>query len=72
MLREEFLPDSYRFKINNFISTFPRNCSKTRLNNRCVLTARSKSIYKDFRLSRLQFRKLALQGKLIGIKKSSF
>jgi ribosomal protein S14 len=43
----------------------------TRVKNRCILTNRPRSIYKDFGLSRLMFRKYILQGKLIGVKKSS-
>lgn len=72
LLRNDKFPDPYRFKLINFLGSFPRNYSSTRLNNRCALTARSRAIYRDFRMSRLMFRKLALQGKLAGIKKSSF
>lgn len=48
-----------------------KDSSITRIKNRCVLTNRPRSIYKHFGLSRLMFRKYILQGKLIGVKKSS-
>jgi len=37
----------------------PRDSSITRIRNRCTLTGRSRSVYKQFGLSRLRFRKLA-------------
>ena len=52
--------------------TINKNSSITRLNNRCIFTNRSRSIYKKFKLSRLIFRQLALKGLLVGIKKSSW
>ena len=48
-----------------------RDSSITRIKNRCVLTNRPRSIYRQFGLSRLMFRKYVFQGKLIGVKKSS-
>jgi ribosomal protein S14 len=49
----------------------PRDSSVTRIRNRCTLTGRSRSIYMQFGLSRLRFRKLAREGKLNGIQKGS-
>jgi len=46
---------------------FNRNSSLTRIKNICILTGRSKSIYKFFKISRLQLRKLASTGFLPGI-----
>lgn len=50
----------------------PKNASLVRLCTRCVLTNRSRSIYKRFKLSRLMIRKLGLQGELPGFKKISW
>jgi ribosomal protein S14 len=50
----------------------PRDVSITRLRNRCILTNRPRAVYKTFGLSRLMFRKYALQGKLIGVQKKSW
>ena len=49
----------------------PRDSSVTRMRNRCTLTGRARGIYRKFGLSRLIFRKLAWEGKLIGVKKAS-
>jgi len=50
----------------------PRDSSITRIRNRCVLTNRPRAVYRKFGMSRLMFRKFAWQGKLIGVKKSSW
>ena len=51
--------------------SLPRDASPTRIRNRCTLTGRSRAIVRSFGLSRLRFRKLALQGRLVGVKKAS-
>jgi small subunit ribosomal protein S14 len=49
-----------------------RNSSRVRIKNRCILTGRTHSIYKLFKLSRIKFRELASQGVLMGITKASW
>lgn len=48
------------------------NSSHTRARNRCVITNRPRAVYKKFKFSRLVFRKLALSGDLVGIRKASW
>ncbi len=50
----------------------PRNSCPTRLNNRCVVSGRSKAYYKKFGISRIALRELALRGQLPGVRKSSW
>lgn len=52
--------------------SLPKDSSITKIRNRCVITNRPRAVYKKFKMSRLMFRKLALQGRLIGIKKASW
>ncbi|MBS3740863.1 MAG: type Z 30S ribosomal protein S14 [Candidatus Cloacimonetes bacterium] len=40
--------------------------------NRCALCGRSRGYMRDFGICRLCFRKLALQGKIPGVKKASW
>lgn len=54
------------------LAKLPRNSSPVRLGTRCVVTGRSRAIYREFMLSRIAFRQLALQGRLPGIHKSSW
>jgi small subunit ribosomal protein S14 len=50
----------------------PRDASPTRHVNRCQLTGRPHSVYRDFGLSRIMLRMLASFGKLPGVTKSSW
>lgn len=54
------------------LQKLPRNSSATRLRNRCSLTGRGKGVYRKFGLGRNKFRELALDGKIPGIRKSSW
>jgi len=45
---------------------------KVQKRNRCNLCGRARSYYRQFGLCRLCLRKLALEGKLPGVKKSSW
>ncbi|KAF2955998.1 MULTISPECIES: type Z 30S ribosomal protein S14 [Marinitoga] len=45
---------------------------KTREYSRCVVCGRPRSVYKEFGLCRVCFRKLAAEGKLPGVKKASW
>lgn len=54
------------------LAELPRNGSKTRIRNRCILTGRARSIHQPFKLSRLSFRRLAAKGLLPGVYKASW
>ena len=54
------------------LQKLPRNSSPCRLKNRCKLSGRPKGYLRDFGLSRMAFRELANQGKIPGIRKSSW
>ena len=61
-----------RIKIQEMLEKLPRDSSKTRLHNRCLLTGRPRSVYRHFGLSRIKMRELALSGKLPGVSKASW
>ena len=44
----------------------------TRKQNLCLLTGRSRSVYRKFGISRIMLRKLALEGKIPGMRKASW
>jgi small subunit ribosomal protein S14 len=54
------------------LSMLPRNSNPVRLHNRCAVTGRARGFYRKFGISRLTFRKLALEGKIPGVRKSSW
>jgi len=44
----------------------------TRAVRRCELTGRVRGVYRKFRISRIMLRKLALEGKIPGMRKASW
>jgi small subunit ribosomal protein S14 len=46
--------------------------SFTKVKNRCIISNRSKSVYRKFGISRIKFRELASYGVLFGVRKSSW
>jgi len=54
------------------LDKLPKNASPVRLKNRCRLTGRPKGYMRLFGISRLAFRKMALEGKIPGITKASW
>jgi len=61
-----------RYNLITQLNKLPRNSSRVRIKNRCILTGRGHSIYSFCRLSRIKLRELASQGLLQGITKSSW
>lgn len=54
------------------LRSLPRDSSISRIKNFCILTGKGRSVYRQFHLSRHQFREKALYGLLRGVKKSSW
>lgn len=54
------------------LALLPRNSSPVRLKNRCKITGRPRGYIRRFGISRIKFRELALQGKIPGVKKTSW
>ena len=54
------------------LQKLPKNASPVRLHNRCKLTGRSRGYMRQFGLSRVTFREMALNGMIPGVKKSSW
>lgn len=54
------------------LDKLPKNSSKVRLKNRCLLTGRPKGYMRKFGMCRVQFRDMALAGKLPGVTKASW
>jgi small subunit ribosomal protein S14 len=54
------------------LDRIPRNASPVRLHNRCKLTGRPRGYIRFFGISRNQFRELALQGRIPGVRKASW
>ena len=54
------------------LQKLPKNASPIRLHNRCGLTGRPRGYIRQFGISRVTFREMALNGKIPGVKKASW
>ena len=54
------------------LQKLPKNASPVRIHNRCSLTGRPKGYIRQFGISRIQFREMALKGLIPGVKKASW
>jgi small subunit ribosomal protein S14 len=54
------------------LQKLPRNASPVRLHNRCKITGRPRGYMRQFGISRVTFREMALAGKIPGVTKASW
>ncbi|HNX06722.1 MAG TPA: 30S ribosomal protein S14 [Bacteroidales bacterium] len=54
------------------LQKLPKNASPVRLHNRCKITGRPKGYMRQFGISRINFREMALAGLIPGVKKASW
>ena len=66
------LPVEERFAATLKLAQMPRNTAETRVRNRCELTGRPRGFFRKFKLCRNALRKLASEGQLPGVVKSSW
>lgn len=60
------------FEANLKLAKLPRTSSVVRVRNRCALSGRPRGYYRKFDISRIALRELASEGKLPGVRKSSW
>ncbi|MBI9035601.1 MAG: 30S ribosomal protein S14 [Bacteroidales bacterium] len=54
------------------LQKLPKNSSPVRMHNRCQLSGRPKGYMRQFGVSRINFREMALAGLIPGVKKASW
>lgn len=72
MAKDEKLPADQRFQARLKLAALPRNSSATRYRNRCELSGRPRGNYRKLKMSRIALRKLANEGQIPGMVKSSW
>jgi small subunit ribosomal protein S14 len=60
------------FEAAQKLQLLPKNSNPIRLHNRCKLTGRPKGYIRQFGISRIQFREMASNGLIPGVKKASW
>lgn len=66
------MPNAYRFFFFMKIYRLSKTSLKVRIKNRCIITNKSQSVYRDFRLNRSTFKNLISLDLLVGVRKSSW
>lgn len=61
-----------RYEAARKLQKLPLNSNPIRLHNRCKITGRPRGYIRLFGLSRIQFREMASQGLIPGVKKASW
>lgn len=61
-----------RYEAARKLQEIPRNACPVRQHNRCMITGRPKGYIRQFGLSRIQFREMASQGLIPGVRKASW
>lgn len=69
---DESLSDEDRWDAMIALQKLPRNGSRSRQRNRCVLTGRPRGYYRRFGVSRNKLRELIMRGEVPGVVKSSW
>ena len=69
---DESLSDEQRWDAMIKLQKLPRNGSRCRQRNRCVLTGRPRGYYRKFGLARHKLRELIMRGEVPGAVKSSW
>jgi small subunit ribosomal protein S14 len=54
------------------LAKMPRDSARVRVTRRCQATGASHAVYRKFKLNRISFRNMALQGLLPGVTKASW
>ena len=72
IINQRDLPIEDRFKAQLDLAALPRNGSKTRLRNRCIVSGRPRAFYRKLGISRIALRELGSQGLIPGLVKSSW
>lgn len=72
IINDKEQPGEDRFVAALKLAELPRNSSKTRIRNRCLVTGRPRGYYRKLKMSRIALREMGSDGKIPGLVKSSW
>ena len=72
IINDQDRPAEERFTASLKLAELPRNSSKTRIRNRCLISGRPRGVYRKLKMSRIALRQLGSEGKIPGLVKSSW
>ncbi len=72
IIRDQEQSGEERFMAALKLAELPRNSSKTRIRNRCLVSGRPRGYYRKLKMSRIALRQLGSAGLIPGLVKSSW
>ncbi|MEX0644040.1 MAG: 30S ribosomal protein S14 [Parvularculaceae bacterium] len=72
IIKDTAMPAEERFAAVLKLAETPRNSSKTRIRNRCLVSGRPRGFYRKLKMSRIALRQLGSEGLIPGLVKSSW
>ena len=72
VIKDEATAPEDRFQAALKLAELPRNSSRTRIRNRCLVTGRPRGFYRKLKMSRVALRELGSEGLIPGLVKSSW
>jgi small subunit ribosomal protein S14 len=72
IIKDQSKPAEERFAASLKLAELPRNSSKTRIRNRCLVSGRPRGFYRKLKMSRLALRQMGSEGKIPGLVKASW
>lgn len=72
IIKDKSKPAEDRFAASLKLAELPRNSSRTRIRNRCLVSGRPRGFYRKLKMSRLALRQLGSEGKIPGLVKASW
>ncbi|MBP6104165.1 MAG: 30S ribosomal protein S14 [Gammaproteobacteria bacterium] len=71
-IRDPNLSFEKKLLVQKKMQDLPKDSNRCRLRNRCLVTGRSRGVYRRFGLGRTKLREFAMQGLIPGIRKASW
>jgi small subunit ribosomal protein S14 len=71
-IRDPNLSFEEKLVVQQKMQSLPRDSNGIRLRNRCLITGRSRGVYRKFGLARTKLRELAMVGYIPGLRKASW
>jgi len=72
LFKNQYISFPLRYLFFLKLNSLKKNTSIVKVRNRCVITGRGRSVYKLFRMSRLQIKELAYYNVIPGLKQSTW
>jgi ribosomal protein S14 len=72
LLNVQVIAFEYKNIIERQLLYYSTDGFSTKINNMCIFTGRHSSVYKAFRISRIELRKSATKNDIFGLRKSSW